>query len=782
MPFSPLTRVGPYIILAPLGAGGMGEVYRAEDTRLGRHVAIKAIPRPLAKDRRRLRRFELEARATSALNHPNIVSIFDVGQHKGLPFVVMELVEGRTLRSVLKEDGALPVPRALAYAAQVAEGLGAAHAKGIVHRDLTPGNVMVAEGGRVKVVDFGLAKLLRPEPSARRDRSAAAEETSISEEGSVAGTVPYMAPEQIRGDEVDPRTDLFALGILLYEMVTGRRPFEGETAADVASAILRDRPAPARTLRLEVPEALDRLLARALEKEPQRRHGSATELLAELAEIARRLEPETSVTRSVPGQALAARSAPAAAAAPSAPSIAVLPFANRSLAEEDEYFSDGLADELQSVLAKIPGLRVVGRTSSYQFKGTTEDLRVIGRKLGVATLLEGSVRKTERRVRISVQLVQVSDGFQLWSGTYDRTLDDILAVQDDIAQSVLKELRATLLGDVEDSRAGAAAIADVAAAARGRGAGGEAYRLYLQGRYFVNRNTREDLHRGIGYLIEALQADPELALAWAELAGAYAIEAGYGWHPVEAGHERARKAAERALALEPGLPEGHVRLGSIQMNYDRDWARAEASFRRALDAAPGNGIVLRLAGNLASNLGRLDEAIALYRRALDRDPLSPAAYQSLAITYHAAGHLREAEEAYRMSLELAPQRVGTRSGLGLVLLAQGRVPEACAIAEEEPEPVFRLLSTSIAHHAAGRRAESDERLRELIGSYAEGGAYQIAEVHAARGEADAAFEWLERAYEQRDGGLVEMKPEPAFRALHADPRWKAFLARMGLEG
>ncbi len=461
--------------------------------------------------------------------------------------------------------------------------------------------------------------------------------------------------------------------------------------------------------------------------------------------------------------------------------MSLRPGTNRTGDEEDEYFSDGLADELLNVLAKIQGLRVVGRTSSFQFKGRNEDLRVIGRRLNVATLLEGSVRKTGNRVRISVHLVKVADGFHLWSESYDRTLDDILAVQDDIAQSVVKELRTTLMGEAPDSKAGAAAKADVAVAVRGRGESGEAYRLLLQGRYFVSRSTREDLLKGVGYLIEALQIDPSLALAWAELSGAYAIEAGYGWYPVDAGNERARKAAERALALQPDLAEGHVRLGAIQMNYDRNWKAAEESFRRALEVAPGNAFVLRLAGNLLSNLGRLEEAISLYRRAVEQDPLSPVGYQSLAITYHLAGLEREAEEAYRMSLELAPNRMGTRYGLALVLLALGRHDEAIALAAKEPEEVFRLWSSAVILHAQGRRAESDATLQELIDKYADGGAYQIAEVFAARGEVAAAFEWLERAYEQRDGGLAEMKPEPVFRSLHADPRWKAFLVRVGLE-
>ena len=779
MSLSPGFRLGPYEVMSLLGAGGMGEVYRARDTRLGRHVAVKVLPRGLARDRRRIHRLELEARAAGALSHPNIVSIFDVGSHRGTRFVVMELVEGETLREILRR-GPLSEREALGVVSQAVEGLEAAHAKGILHRDLTPGNVIVTPDGRVKLLDFGLAKLLPREPTqVSSDRAPSLEWGFVSEEGTVAGTTPYMAPEQIRGETLDGRTDLFALGILLYQMVTQRLPFTGDTPADVASSILRDAPVPPRELRGELTEGLDRLVHRCLEKDPAGRYTSARALHVEIRGVLDRLERGggNGTTRADEWTSVPAISIGDSRALPS---IAVLPFANRSREEQDEYFSDGLADELLSVLTKVPGLRVAGRTSSYQFKGKNEDLREIGRKLNVATLLEGSVRKSGSRARISVQLVQASDGYHLWSQSYDRMLDDILAVQDDIAQSVVKELRTTLLGGTADSKAGAAARADVSAAARGRGASGEAYRLLLQGRYFVNRGSHPELVKGVGYLIEAIQADPTLALAWADLSGAYAMEAGYGWYPLPEGTNRARKAAERALELEPDLPEALVRLGAIQMNFDRDWKAAETSFRRALVMAPGNPSVLRLTGNLVSNLGRLDEAIELYRRAVEVDPLSPAGYLSLAITYHAADRLPEAEGAYRMALELAPSRMGIRYGLGLVLLARGRAEDALREARLETEEVYRLWSSAVILHHLGRRDESNFMLEELIRKYGEGGAYQVAEVFAARGQVDRAFEWLERAYEQKDGGLSEMKMEPSFRSLHHDPRWSVFLAKVGL--
>jgi TolB-like protein len=469
-----------------------------------------------------------------------------------------------------------------------------------------------------------------------------------------------------------------------------------------------------------------------------------------------------------------------AAPAPDIPSIAVLPFVNRSRDEDDEYFSDGLADELLNVLAKIRGLRVAARTSSFQFKGKSEDLTVIGEKLHVATLLEGSVRKSGNRVRIAVQLVKVSDGYQLWSETYDRTLEDIFAVQDDIAQSVVKELRATLLGEEPDSKASGEVKAEVAAAAKGRGTDAEAHRLFLQGRYLVNRLARQDVATGIDHLRRAVEVDSGHALAWACLSWAHALESNTGMAAVEEGMARARETARRALALEPDLAEGHLALGTVQLWYDWDWKSAEASYRRALQLAPGNAEVLRAAGILNYDLGRLDEALALCRRAIEQDPLSVSSYNYFGRVCRGKGLWPEAETAFRKALEISPESVSTHFLLSMVLDAQGRGEEALAVAMNEAAEWARLCALAVLHHTGGRPAEADEALRGLNERHAGHAAYQIALAHAVRGETDAAFEWLERAYAQRDSGLAIMKPEPLYRTLHADPRWAAFLAKMGL--
>ena len=384
----------------------------------------------------------------------------------------------------------------------------------------------------------------------------------------------------------------------------------------------------------------------------------------------------------------------------------------------------------------------------------------------------------DHRIRVSVQLVNVADSSHLWSETYDRTLDDIFAVHDDIAQSVVKELRATLLGEAADSDASGEAKADVAQAAKGRGTDTEAHRLYLLARHLIDRVTREDTARGIEYLKQALARDPAFALAWAELGSAYTREVDRGWASAVEGYGRAREAVERSLTLEPELPEGHSAMGWIRMTHDWDSRGAEGSFVRALELTPGNAAALRRTGVLAYNLGRLEEAIGFYRRAAEQDPLNTATYTNLGVALHAADRLTEAEGAYRKALELAPQRVNTSAFLSLTLLAQGRVDEALVEAMREPNEQIRLWALAIVHHALGHGAESEAALRELI-EVSDVWAFQVAQVHGARGEADAAFEWLERAYEQRDPGLPGLRSDSQLRSLHGDARWGALLEKNG---
>jgi len=449
------------------------------------------------------------------------------------------------------------------------------------------------------------------------------------------------------------------------------------------------------------------------------------------------------------------------------PSIAVLPFADMSPAKDQEYFADGLAEELLNKLAKIPELKVTARTSSFQFKGKTEDLRVIGEKLNVATVMEGSVRKEGSRVRVTAQLINKADGFHLWSETYDREVTDIFTVQDEIARSVAGALQVKLLGQP--------------AAAPRPAQNVEAYNAYLQGRYFYERGGQANLEKSVAYYEQATELDPNYAPAWAGLARARDTQAGSGWGhvPMAEGYREARVAAERALELDPNLADGHAALGSIQMWVDWDWARADASFQRALELEPRNTHALSNAAWLARSLGRFDEALALNRWAVELDPLSANAHHALGFNAYYAGRLDEATAALRRALELAPEHSLARATLVFVYLAQSRPQQALAEVEHERDPFWRADGQALAYHALGQKKESDAAL-QIAAKFGDSGAFQIAEVYGYRGEADRAFQWLERAYAQRDPGCALVKGDPLLKNIQSDPRYAAFLKKMRL--
>ena len=463
------------------------------------------------------------------------------------------------------------------------------------------------------------------------------------------------------------------------------------------------------------------------------------------------------------------------------PSIAVLPFTDLSPEKDQEHFTDGLAEELLNVLSKIRGLRVASRTSAFSFKGAMLDLPAVAQKLNVATILEGSVRKSGKRVRVGAHLIQTATDSHLWSQSYDRELDDIFAVQDDIAQAVVAELRATLLGAKADAATTEQAKAEVQAAAIGRGTDADAYELYLQGRFYVDRFTPDDTSKGIDYYEQAVAADPEFALAWAWLARAYADQAAYAWAPAAQAFERARDAAELSLQLNPDLAEGHAALGLCRLANDRNWRGAEASFRRALELAPGSALVLRHAAILAACLGRNEESIALLRRAVTLDPLSVPAQRLLGQRCLYEGLLAAAETALHKTLELNPSGGFTHYWLGMRHLARGRRDAALSAFKREVNNTFALLGRVVGEHALGHRSDAEAALREMIEKDAEGGAFQIAGAYASMGDADRAFEWLKRADTHRDPGLVEVQAEILLRNVYGDPRWRALLERMGLE-
>jgi len=474
---------------------------------------------------------------------------------------------------------------------------------------------------------------------------------------------------------------------------------------------------------------------------------------------------------------------PAASPAPAgvdAPSIAVLPFINMSDDAANEYFADGLSEELLNVLSKIRGLRVASRTSAFSFKGGKADIPTVAQKLNVAMILEGSVRKAGPRVRITAQLVHVATDSHLWSETYDRELEDIFAVQDDIARSVVSRVRAALMGERPDASGNAQVTADVQAAVKGRSSNAEAYRLYLQGSFFMNRYNEEDTVKAIGYFRHALELDPDYALAWASLSSCYLSQGANAWAPFAESAERARDAAARALEAEPDLAAAHWALGAVRTYYDWDWKGAESCLRRALQLAPEDSQLIVRAATLMQNLGRREEAEAQVLRALALDPLNVDAHLASGWRLTLAGRLPEAESAYLRARELSPQRAKVHFYLCDIHLLQGRPEEALHEAEREVDETFRLHGIGLAELARGRVAASDAALRELIRKHQSDAAYQIAEAYASRDDAGRAFEWLERAYRQRDAGLASMKIDPLLRGLHGDPRWTLLLQRMGL--
>jgi serine/threonine-protein kinase len=757
MPLAPAFRLGPYEVVELLSAGSMGEVYRARDTRLGRQVAVKVLPAALADDRDRLDRFEREAQAAGALNHPNIVAVFDVGRDAGISFVVSELVDGMTLRDRAR-SGPLGQGAALDYAAQIACGLGAAHISGIVHRDLKPDNVMVTRDGRVKIVDFGIAKIQASFESGRDGPSGATMSRTLP--GTLVGTVAYMSPEQVRGEDVDHRSDIFSLGVILYELLSGRHPFGGPTVADTISAILRDEAAPLR----DVDKPVEAIVRRALDKSREARFQSALEMAEAIDAFAR---PR--------GGARGVYSTPPDDATRAARTIAVLPFLNVNSEPESEYFSDGLTEELIQALTRVNGLQVVAWHSASQMKGRGQDAQAIGRELKVTTVLAGSVRKAGDRVRIAVRLVEVASGYFLWSETYDRQVQDVFAIQEEIARAIVGTLTETLVG-----------IRVPAVSVRGPG-NLEAYNLYLKGRFFWNKRTSDGLHRSVELFQRAVAADEDFALAHAGLADAYCLLADYGLaHPTDA-MPRARAAALHALELDPRSAEAHVSFGLIRCVYDWEWLEGEALFRRALELNPGYATAHHWFGvDVLAMLGRFDEAAEHLQRAGRLDPLSLIIHEGKAYLLTMTRRYDEAIAAYQGLVELEPTFYKAYTSMGRAYIHKGMYPEAIemlqkgrALAGDIPSILGALGQV---YALAGDRSEARQVLGQLeeISTRQHVPSTTFALVNAGLAEYGRALDWLERGCAQHELPLTALKVHPGYDALRDQPRFAALLRRMRL--
>jgi len=588
------TTVSHYRILEKLGAGGMGVVYSAEDTRLGRLVALKFLTHESARSPEAVKRFTREARTASALNHPHICTIYAIDEFEGQPFLAMELLRGQTLKERLGGKP-LPIAECIEFGIQLADALDAAHQKGIVHRDLKPSNVFVTERDQAKLLDFGLAKqfvLAKPTDATN---------TGVTAQGTPVGTVGYMSPEQARGRVLDHRTDLFSLGTVLYEMAAGRPAFRGRTVVETIDAILNQAPEPLDSMLPPKPAHLTQLVSALLAKSAAARPPTARAVLDHLRRI--RADVAAEGTRFTATTAVAIPRPQA--------SIAVLPFLNLGPDADNEYFSDGLAEELISALKRIPGLRVAARTSAFAFKGTSADIGTIGGRLNVATVLEGSVRRAGNRLRITARLVDVADGYDLWSERFDREMEDVFAIQDEIAGSIVHKL---------ELRLGEARAASLI---RRHTEKKEAYHLYLKGRFYWAKRYRGGLKAAIEHLQRAIGEDPDYALAYAGLADAFVFLALYSLVKPRDAFGRARQAAEKALSLDPALAEGHTSLALVRFGADWDFPGAEEEFRRALEIDPAQAYARIYYSWLLVLMGRADEAIGQARSGQDTDPLSP---------------------------------------------------------------------------------------------------------------------------------------------------------------
>jgi serine/threonine-protein kinase len=754
-------QLSTYEVLSLLGAGGMGEVYRARDTKLNRDVALKILPDAFARDGDRLARFRQEARALASLNHAHIVTIFSIEEHDDVPFMTMELIEGLTLdQSAL---GGLSLARFFDIAIALADALSAAHRKHIIHRDLKPANVMVTDDGRVKILDFGLARAIDDNPVRRaQDVTATHLGTKV---GTIVGTMPYMSPEQIEARPLDHRTDLFSLGIMLYELAAGDRPFHGDSPAALLSSILKDHPTPVGDRRSDLPGDVSRLIDRCLEKEPRNRVQTAAEILTELRICRRAWETEG-------GRPATSERMPRSKARVA--SIAVLAFADMSAAKDQDWFCDGIAEEILNALAPLPGLKVAARTSAFSFKGKNADLRTIGEKLNVSTVLEGSVRRAGDRVRITVQLSDVEDGFQLWSERYDRELKDIFDVQDEIARAIAERLRVTLAGS-KDDRLVEQGTTHV-----------KAYQFYLQGRALVDRRGA-NVPAGLDLLRKAVEIDPDYSLAWAGIANALTVLAYSGAARGSESKAQAISAARRSIELDPRSATGHTALACATLLYENDRAMAKQEFERALELSPNYGMGRGWYGHFYLNwtCGDFEGGIAEARRALDSDPLSAYLTMTLGVTLFTAGRLDEAIETCRRAIQLDPESFVSRWALGIALGMAGRSAEAISTFEAAAVMSGRhsLALTGLAgvFGQAGQMAEALALHRELIDraerSYVSPS--HLALTAEAAGQHEEAISFARRAWDEREPSFILWARHfPQYRALHSDPRFAAILREM----
>lgn len=819
-------EIGHYKIVKKIGAGGMGEVYLAEDTKLKRQVAIKILPVAFAEDAERMRRFVREAKSDSALNHPNIITIYEIGEADGIHFIATEYIEGETLRDYLKHEK-LSVKSALEISIQIVSALQAAHGTGIIHRDIKPENVMIRPDGLVKILDFGIAKLSEPRnllvSGLNVGEEAATAINSGTSPGMIIGTANYISPEQAQGKKVDGRSDIFSFGIVLYEMLSGKRAFEGENAMDVISSILKDEPKPLHQLLPEVPHEVERIINKTLRKNRDKRYQTARGLLTDLKDAKQELEFQDKLERTIPphreDQKTQLMNAPTsdvphtassaefitqevkkhklgfvaallvllsaaiglgywffanrAANTKQIESIAVMPFVNESGNADVEYLSDGMTETLISSLSRLSNLNVKARSTVFRYKGKAADANTIGKELNVQAILNGRVVQRGDQLTLTLELVDARSENVIWSEQYNRKQTDLISLQSEIAHDVSQKLKATLSG------------ADEQKLAKNYTENPEAYRLYLQGRFYWNKRSEENLRKAVEQFKAAAEIDPNYALAYAGLADCYAVMPQNTGNPSDETFLQAKAYANRALEIDDSLGEAPASLGQINTN-SWNWAEAEKEFKRAIELNPNYPTAHHWYARFLRFMGRSDEALAEIKRANELDPLSLVILNNLVQVYFERGEIDAAFEQCRKALELDPNYSGTHTSLSEIYLKQGRNTEALAEGQKAVELSNRsngqLSVLGYVQAVSGNRNEALAVIKEFEEKYLKSktNSFDIAGIYAGLGNKEEAFAWLEKAFYNHSASMTALKIEPAFESFHNDPRYKDLLRRMNL--